>query len=95
MSYASNGGQESGIFKTANLLGKAFGWLAGILAFPQIHALVISTFTNYLHANYSANTADFFLWVITGIGVVICYGAVTVAVTTVLVMLMASLVGRL
>jgi hypothetical protein len=95
MSYATNGGQESGIFKTASLLGKACGWLVGILAYPQVHALVISMFSTYLHANYSANTAGLLLWVLTALGVIICYGAVAVAVTTALVMLMASVVGRL
>jgi hypothetical protein len=33
--------------------------------------------------------------VLTALGVIICYGAVAVAVTTALVMLMASVVGRL
>lgn len=94
MNYATNGDQESGVFKTIRSLGKALGLAASILGTPMVYGATRWKMYAYLSATWDENLAHILTVVMAGVEAYVIYVTTTLVFTGLVIWAMAALAAR-
>jgi hypothetical protein len=94
MAYATNGGPESGLYKTIAALGKAVGLGVSIMATPAVFNHTKVSILTYLSHTWGGEIAYYLTWVMGGVEAYVIYVVTSLVFTAGIVAMIAAAAAR-